>query len=211
MRGLIGSLASMSQCVSVFWRMPFALGAEHQRDAALRPIASASVSVGLAGQPDPPEARLGDFVERAGEVDDAHPGHDLQRARGGARERARFGRRVAVLRDDAERIERRRRAQDRADIVRIGHLIEHQQRPAVLRALLEQIAEPDILERLDLGDDALMRRVAGHQPAEIGDVGIDDREDRRQVERRQRLARAPDACARVRSGLASAAITAWRP
>jgi hypothetical protein len=36
---------------------------------------------------------------------------------------------VPVLRYDPDRIERGGRAQDRADIVRIGHLVEHEQRP----------------------------------------------------------------------------------
>ena len=31
---------------------------------------------------------------------------------------------MPILRDDAQRVERRRRTQDRADIVRIGDLIE---------------------------------------------------------------------------------------
>ena len=47
---------------------------------------------------------------------------------------------MAVLGDDAERVEGCGRAQDCADIVRVGDLVEHQQRPLVLRPV-EQIGE----------------------------------------------------------------------
>ena len=164
----------------------------------------------LAGQADPPEARLGDLVERAGEVDHAHPGHGLERAAGGLGERAGFGRRVAVLGDDAERVERGGRAQDRADIVRIGDLVEHQQRPAVL-GLVEQVGEQHIGQLLDLGDDALVRRVARHQPAEVGDVGVGDREWRGSKSKSAAASRVAQMRTIARSGLASAAATAWRP
>ena len=38
-------------------------------------------------------------------------------------------------------------------------------------ALGEHVAEPHVLERLDLDHHALVRRVVGNQPAEVGDVG----------------------------------------
>ena len=98
---------------------------------------------------------------------------------------------MAVLRDDAECIERRRRAQDGADIVRIGHLIEHQHRAGVVAPGGEQLVEEDILERIDLQHQPLVRCIARHHPAEIGDIGIDDRQHRRQFQLRQRLTRAP--------------------
>ena len=44
------------------------------------------------------------------------------------------------------------------------------QRPPVL-GRIEQVGEQDVVQPLDLGDDALVRRVARHHPAEIGDVG----------------------------------------
>ena len=104
---------------------------------------------------------------------------------------------MAILGDDTKRIERRRRAQDRADIVRIGHLIEHQQRPPIVRALLQQIDQEDILQRIDLDDDALVRRVLRHQPPQIGRLGEGHRHLRREgPERLRRLARRPDAADR---------------
>ena len=126
--------------------------------------------VGGAVEPDPPEARLGDFLQRSGEVDDADPRHALQRARRGLGQRAAFARRMAILGDDADRPERRGGAEDRADIMRVGDLVEHQQGGAFGR-VGEDVAEPDVLERRNLDHHALVRRVVGHQPAEIGDVG----------------------------------------
>ena len=59
--------------------------------------------------------------------------------------------------------------------------------------LVEQVGEQEIVQPLDLGDDALVRRVARHQPAEIGDVGKGDRDVlRRCHSSRRRLARRPD-------------------
>ena len=60
-------------------------------------------------------------------------------------------------------------------------------------ALLEQVAEPHVLQRIDLGHQPLVRRVAGHQPAEVGDVGKGDRDrPAGSVEPGQRLARPPE-------------------
>ena len=146
-----------------------ALGAQHQRDA-LRAERVFEVGVGIAGQPDPPEAGLGDLFQRAGEVDDARPRHALESARCGLGEDAALGRRMAVLGDDPDRSEGRGRAQDRADIMRVGDLVEDEQHGA-FRRVAEHVVEPDILERLDLDHHALVRRVVRHQPAEVGDVG----------------------------------------
>ncbi len=174
---------------------PFALGPEHQRDA--RRVLERDVErVGrLAVERDAPVARLGDLVERAGEIDHAHPGHEFQRPGRRPRDYAGFGRGMAVLCDDAKRIERGGRAQDGADIVRIGDLIEHDDRPArgfVALAFLQQIAQPDVVERLDFRDNALVGRVARHHPAQVSHIGIDDGQDGRQLERGNGLARAPD-------------------
>ena len=121
-----------------------------------------------------------------------------------------FRRRVPVLGDQAERVEGRRRAQDRADIVRIGDLVEHDQGPPVLGPV-EQIGEQDVVEPLDLGDHALVRRVARHQPAEIGDVGIGDRDRGGRCRSAAAASRVTQRRTMSRSGLASAAATACRP
>jgi len=56
---------------------------------------------------------------------------------------------VAVLRHDAERIERCAAAQHRADIVRIGDLVEDQQHGALGR-VGQQVAEPDVIVVSDM-------------------------------------------------------------
>jgi len=151
-----------------------ALGAEDERDPG-RAERFGQGHIRLAGEADPPEAGGGHIVERAGEIDDADPGHGLERPRRRLGERSGFGRGVPVLRDHAQGVERRRGAQDRADIVRIGDLIEDEQRAMILR-LIEEVGEEKIFEPLDLDDDALVRRVARDEAAEIGDVGESERD-----------------------------------
>ena len=168
----------------------FALGPQHQRHARFADRL-AQHRVRIAIQADAPIACLGNLIERARQVHHPHPRHDFQRARRRARQHARFGRRMPVLRDDAQRVERRRRPQDRADIMRVRHLVQHQDRALVVAPLFQHFVQPDIVQRFDFGDDALMRRVRRDHPAHVGDVGIDDRQHRGQVERGQRFARAP--------------------
>ena len=64
-------------------------------------------------------------------------------------QRRRSGRRVAVLGDDFDRAERRRRAKDCTDIMRIGYLVEDKKDRA-FAGPSDQLVEPRILERLDL-------------------------------------------------------------
>jgi hypothetical protein len=63
--------------------------------------------------------------------------------------------------------------------------------PAIVAAQIEQVAEPDVGERIDLDHQPLMRRVVRHQPAEIGDIGKGGRDGRIERQRGERLARAP--------------------
>ena len=139
--------------------------------------------------------RLGDFLERARQIDDANPWHDFECARRRACDDAAFGGAVTILRDDRGRIERRRRAQHRTDIVRIGDLIEDDQRALAVRVnlLLQQIAEKHVVERVDFDHQSLMRRVARNESRKVGDLGIGNGNHRRQVELTERFARAPDA------------------
>ena len=99
---------------------------------------------------------------------------------------------MAVLGDDADRAERGGRAQDRADIVRVGDLVEHQQDRA-LRRLVEQLVEPHVFERLDLDHHALVRRVVRHQPAEVGASASVTGNVLRELHERRGLARRPGA------------------
>ena len=116
---------------------------------------------------------------------------------------------MAVLGDDSDRSERRGRAQDRADIVRIGDLVEHQQNGA-LAAPRQEFVEPDVLERLDLDHHALVRRVVRHQPAEVGrSASVTGTSFGKLHE--ARASRVAQARSTLRSGLSSAAATACLP
>ena len=81
---------------------------------------------------------------------------------------------MPILRHDPKRIKGRSRAQNRAHIVRIGHLIENEERPVVPRPFGEQITQPHFLKRFNLKHQALVRRVPRDHPAQISNVGIDD-------------------------------------
>jgi hypothetical protein len=125
-RAEIGSLAkrvAVGRCVLAH---AFAFRAQHQSDAR-RPQHLGEVEVGFAGQTDAPESGFRHFVECAGKVHHPYPRHDLQCAAGRLGERSAFWRCMAILGDDAERVEGGGRAQDGADIVRVRHLVEHQQ------------------------------------------------------------------------------------
>ena len=70
--------------------------------------------------------------------------------------------------------------------MRIGHLIEQQQRTVGL--LVQYFAQPDVGQGIDVGDHALMRRVARDNPAEIGDIADHNRDIIRDFQRCESLA-----------------------
>ena len=74
--------------------------------------------------------------------------------------------------------------------MRIGDLVEHQQHGR-LRSIGQQVVEPDLLERLDLDDHALVWRVARHKPAEIGDIRQGDGKILGKLHESRRVARRP--------------------
>lgn len=81
---------------------------------------------------------------------------------------------MAILRDNRGRIEGRSRAHDGADIVRIGNLIEHHQRTG--RVAAQYLVKEDILQRIAIEHQSLMRRIARDQPGQVSRLGIFDRE-----------------------------------
>ena len=99
---------------------------------------------------------------------------------------------MAVLGNDPDYPERRGGAQDRADIMRVGDLIEDQQHGPLSRAA-QDFVEPDLLERLGFDHHALVWSVARNQPAEVGDVGECHRNLLGKLHRRGRIARRPRA------------------
>ena len=111
-----------------------ALGAQHQRHA-VRPVARPRCA--SAASPSRPSTRTAELLqlgERAGQVLHQRHGHVLERARGRLGQRAVERRAVAARHDEAGGAEHGGRAQDGADVVRVGDLVEHDQRPAARRA-----------------------------------------------------------------------------
>ena len=189
MSALIASRASASQWSRTLARIP-GPSAPSTSATFCGPNASSSVVFGIPGKPDPPEPGLGDLVERPGQVDYPRPWHPLERAGRGLGQGPAFGRRMTVLGDDPDCSERRGRAQDGADIVRIGDLVEDQQQRFFGR-IGEQVGKPDILERLDLDHHALVRRIGGNQAAEVGGFGHDHRGILRKLHEVRGFARCP--------------------
>jgi hypothetical protein len=97
---------------------------------------------------------------------------------------------MPILGDDPDRSERGSGPQDGADIVRIGHLVEHEKYCPVRRTA-EDFVKPHILQRLDLDDDALVRRVSGDKASEVGDIGQRHGEVLRELHEAGRVPRRP--------------------
>ena len=83
-------------------------------------------------QSDAPVTGFGDFFQRPRQIDDPNPRRDFKRTRCRLGKRTRFRRRMAVLSDDRDCAERSRSSEYRADILRVGNLIEDQQWPYVI-------------------------------------------------------------------------------
>ena len=73
---------------------------------------------------------------------------------------------MAVLGDNPDCSERRGGAQDRADVMGVGDLIEHEQ-DGLLGGVGDQFIEPDVLKRLDFDNYALVRGIAGDEPPKV--------------------------------------------
>ena len=112
----------------------------------------------FAVEPDERIAHLAQRPHRVGKVRDPQIGLALERPGGGFGERPGLGRRMPVRRDHGAGAEHLGRAQDGADIVRVGDPVEqqHQGRVSVRRADLGDRAP---IERLDLQSRALMHRL----------------------------------------------------
>ena len=109
----------------------------------------------LAGESDRPDARTLQRVERPRDVDDVGDPHVRHGAGRRLRGRAVEPRRVARLTDDAVSARRIDRAQDRADIVGILDLIEHDEERRAARPG-DQILDAERRLIAHVGDDALV-------------------------------------------------------
>ncbi len=131
----------------------FALGAEHQRNAGLAAIASARVWVASPVRPtrQKPASAISSsararftYTRPAGTISSAPERRARDRADPGGACRS------GVTMPSASNAAAERRIAPTA--VRIGHLVEHHQRPFASSApCSKQIAQPDVLERIDFG------------------------------------------------------------
>jgi hypothetical protein len=85
---------------------------------------------------------------------------------------------VAILGDQRGHVERGATAQNRADIVRVGHLVEQHQSAAF--GFIQHVIQRHIIQRQAFQHQALVRRVARHQPGQVHRLGIFHRQVARQ-------------------------------
>ena len=110
-----------------------ALGAEHERDGPRQRLVFDQV-LGRAVEAERDAALLLQLGEGARKVLHQRDGNELERAGGGLRQRAVERRAVAARHDQAGGAEHGGRAQDGADVVRVGDLVEHDERARLRRA-----------------------------------------------------------------------------
>ena len=172
-------------------------------------MASSIGALGLAVEADAGEAHLADLLQRAGEVLHLDPLDPVERAGGGLGEHAGLGGGVAAGGDDRVGGEGDGRAQDRADVVRVGDLVEDDDEPGIGERIERKRGQGRDLDR-----DALVHRLAAEQtveeraawflPAASGSVAP--------ASVRRASAFGVATMRRIsRRGLASAASTGWMP
>ena len=103
--------------------------------------------------------------ERAREVGDVDQRQPVERAGGGLGEDAGLGRGVARRGEDRVGAEGQRRAEDRADIVRVGDLVEDDDEAGFAERL-----DRERIERRDLDRDPLVHGLGAEQPVEVSGV-----------------------------------------
>ena len=92
--------------------------------------------------------------------------HELERAGGRFRQRRIERRAVAARHHETAGSEHGARAQDGADVVRVGHLIEHHERPAGIRGRRDFV-QARLGQRLGLEQHALVHGVGAEQAVEV--------------------------------------------
>ncbi|MGY4489019.1 hypothetical protein ACVWWR_008210 [Bradyrhizobium sp. LM3.2] len=162
----MSSRATTLQVSRVNCPQALAFRAQHQRERlAQRDLGE--IRAAFTVQPDGLETELVQRGQCAGEVLYRHDRYQLQRAGGGLGQHTGRFRTVARGGDDRLHGEGRSRAQDGADIVRIGDLVEHQH-----DAVLLQILDVGRGQGIGLGEQALVHRVGRQQPVDL--LGPDD-------------------------------------
>ena len=158
---------------------------------------------------DPPIADVPQLGQRASEIGNGADRHMFQPARGGFRERAREFRRMALGGDQRVDCEGRGRAQDRADIMRIGDLVEDDDEAAG-----RQFGDVDRRERTRLEQQSLMNGVARRAGGDFlgaHDAGLNPARGDVGAEPFRRRGRGVEADQLAALGALSAAATLWKP
>lgn len=148
----------------------FAFAAEHQREGAGQ-WRLLEWRRGLRVEADAQIAHISQLLERAGEIDDAHNSDMLKAAGSRLRNDSGHVRGMAFRHHQGVDAEGRRGSKDRADIMGICDLIEHED-DAASRG---DVAEIEGLERPRLDHHALMHRIGAEPPREV--LALDDMGD----------------------------------
>ena len=130
----IGMRTSSSQVLRVSWRRP-APSAPSTRATGPRRSSVVERALGVVAGADDADVALLQLVQRARQVGDHQVGHRLGRAAGDLGHRGIQAHGVVLRRDDGVRAGTVGHAQAGAQVVRVGHAVEHQhQRRAAARA-----------------------------------------------------------------------------
>ena len=155
---------SRSQLSRVSWRRPLPSAPSTSAERAGQ-ASSSMRSAASSSRPMTMQVELLQLGQRPREVLHQRDRHMLERAGGRLRQRAVERRAVAPGHDEAAGAERRARAQDGADVVRVGHLVEHDEGPP--GAALDQLGERGLRQRLGLDQRALMHGVGAQSAVEV--------------------------------------------
>ena len=130
------------------------LGAEHQRER-LTQLNLRKIRFAVAVEPNREKSTLLQLAQRARKILYCDDRNEIERARRGFSENTSCFGRMPRRDDDRAHREGRGRAQDRADIVRIGDLIEHQHNAARIQCVGGRGRQ-----RIGFRQQALMHRIS---------------------------------------------------
>ncbi len=152
------------------------LGAQHEHRGAVEPFGEVVRAAGPRGQSVDPGAGLLEVLQGPGQVHHAHQGNAADGARAGAHHRLVHLRGPAFGEDHPVHPGGRGRAQDGAEIVRIGHAVqhEHQGRRAALPDPLGQGVHGPQGDGLAFAQDALVALALGPAVQAVHGFAVDD-------------------------------------
>src|SRR4051794_5287372 len=158
-------------------RQPLALGPDDEHKRAFGELERVEVELAASVQPGEHEPFGGALLQRPHEVGGASDRKPRERARAGLPRGRRDTDRPPLGQHQPVRTERRRRAGDRAQVVRVGDAVERdeQRRLGLLERPSQQVVDLHVVERPDLQHHALVRGATG-EPVELGAPGLEHRQ-----------------------------------